>query len=110
MAQDGQVEIPAAIIFVNQTLCRKAFLDRVFLLVVRICFFQAVRQRILNALKEMQWLKGFDPHKQLFYMNSKFALESQKHGFITDQYNALLHGMQKFFPVGHRKKIKLAQA
>ena len=52
-------------------------------------------------------MTGFNAGRQLFFMNSKFALNTWKQHLISEDYDRLIGGVEKFFPVGHKRKLEI---
>ena len=49
---------------------------------------------------------GFEPKRQLFFMNSLQAMRHAEGGFVAEDYSKLLDGIKYLFPLGLENRTK----
>jgi hypothetical protein len=73
-----------------------------------IIMLQTVQKGIEEALLREPCLKGINVENQLFFVNSRFAWHTWKVGLISEDYEKLIRAVERFFPIGHKRKLKLS--
>jgi hypothetical protein len=69
---------------------------------------QATQENIYKTLGDLKCMQNFVPEKQVFFLDAKFAYESRKVDYITDDFSKLIDGLSQFIHGEQRRKRKNA--
>ena len=67
---------------------------------------EETRKHIIDTITEMPFMVGFNPEKQVFFLDSKGAYAAYEAGYIADDYDLIIDGMKEFFKVGRMRKLE----
>ena len=64
------------------------------------------REHIFKTLKELPFMKGFDPEKQIFFMDASFAYNSKSVGYISTDFAEFIDGLGNLVWEEQKRKLK----